>query len=205
MQLLTARLVAVLNVSGCASRDPRGVVCAVGPVVGCGQVEDVPLPGHVARRLQRYEVEVLRPRLLTDAEKAAGGSHGYANFFVRDPWFTIGDVVIEGALRFPHRHLEVLPSRRDILTVRALEGCCLSLALPQPPLPGGSPDDSGLGPFLEGGDVLVYDKHVFVGNSGLASNALGARWLHKPLPRSATPSRVCRSRRTFCTSTVRSA
>lgn len=189
-----------------ARHETRAVscLCAVGPVVGCGQAEDVPLPGHVAHRLQRYE-EVLRPRLLTDAEKAAGGSHGYANFFVRDPWFTIGDVVIEGALRFPHRRLEVLPSRRDILTVRALEGCCLYLALPQPPLPGGSPDETGPGPFLEGGDVLVYDKHVFVGNSGLASNALGARWLHKPLTPLATPSRVCRSRRTFCTSTVRSA
>ncbi|WP_231496637.1 dimethylarginine dimethylaminohydrolase family protein [Rhodococcus sp. UNC363MFTsu5.1] len=129
---------------------------------------------------ERYGVEVLRPRMLTDAEKAAGGSNGYANFFVRDPWFTIGDIVVEGSLRLPHRRLEVLPSR-EILTTRALDGRCSYLALPQPAVPDGVPGDLGAGPFLEGGDVLVYGKHVFVGNSGLASNDLGIRWLEKVL------------------------
>ncbi|PTR37160.1 N-dimethylarginine dimethylaminohydrolase [Rhodococcus sp. OK611] len=129
---------------------------------------------------ERHGVEVLRPRMLTDTEKAAGGSKGYANFFVRDPWFTIGDIVIEGNLRLPHRRREVLPSR-DLLTARALEGRCSYLALPQPAVPDGAPGDLGTGPFLEGGDVLVYDKSVFVGSSGLASNALGIRWLEKLL------------------------
>ncbi|MFE3293085.1 dimethylarginine dimethylaminohydrolase family protein [Rhodococcus sp. NPDC059234] len=129
---------------------------------------------------ERHGVEVLRPRLLTEAEKRAGGSGGYANFFVRDPWFTVGDVVVEGNLRLPHRRREVLASR-EILTARALDGRCSYVALPQPAVPSGGPDDLGAGPFLEGGDVLVYDKHVFVGNSGLASNTLGIDWLHKLL------------------------
>ena len=34
-------------------------------------------------------------------------------------------------------------------------------------------DDEEAGPFLEGGDVLVYHKQVFVGNSGYASNEAG--------------------------------
>lgn len=37
--------------------------------------------------------------------------------------------------------------------------------------------DSEVGPFLEGGDVLVLDKTIFVGNSGLASNKNGVQWL----------------------------
>ena len=38
---------------------------------------------------------------------------------------------------------------------------------------------AGRGPFFEGGDVLVHRPHVFVGNSGRASTALGAEWLRK--------------------------
>jgi glycine amidinotransferase len=138
----------------------------------------------------RYGVEVLRPRLLNDAEKKAAGSNGYANFFVRDPWFTVGDMVIEGCLPLPHRRLEVLASR-DILTTRALDGRCSYVALPQPSIPGIGSDGLGAGPFLEGGDVLVYDKQVFVGNSGLTSNELGIHWLRKLLtPRGYTVEEV---------------
>ena len=58
--------------------------------------------------LERHGVEVLRPRRLTPVEKQAAGSAGYMNAYVRDPWFTLGDVVVEGSLRFPHRRREVL-------------------------------------------------------------------------------------------------
>ncbi|WP_246258514.1 hypothetical protein [Kroppenstedtia pulmonis] len=49
-------------------------------------------------------VEVIVPRLLTDYEKEIGKEDGYSNFFVRDPFFTIGHFLIEGSLRFPHRY-----------------------------------------------------------------------------------------------------
>ncbi len=68
---------------------------------------------------------------MTAAERAAGGPDGYANFFVRDPWFVVGDVVVEGTLRLPYRRREVLASR-DILAERALGGRCTYVALPQP-------------------------------------------------------------------------
>src|SRR5687767_9294615 len=45
--------------------------------------------------LEKHGVEVLRPRLFTAAEKEAGRATGYTNFFVRDPWFTVGQFVIE--------------------------------------------------------------------------------------------------------------
>lgn len=135
---------------------------------------------------ERHGVEVVRTRPLTDAERTAGGPDGYANFFVRDPWFVVGDVVVEGTLRLPYRRREVLASR-DILAERALGGRCTYVALPQPVVPDGAGGDAGAGPFLEGGDVLVYGDRVFVGNSGLASNELGMRWLrHLLSPRGYT-------------------
>ncbi|MCZ4555565.1 hypothetical protein O4215_08245 [Rhodococcus maanshanensis] len=153
---------------------------------------------------ERHGVEVLRPRMLTDTEKAAGGSKGYANFFVRDPWFTIGDIVIEGNLRLPHRRREVLPSR-DLLTARALEGRCSYLALPQPAVPDGAPGDLGAGPFLEGGDVLGTTSASSSATPGWRPTPSGSAGWRSCSPRWATPWKPFASRRTSCTSTVPSA
>ncbi|MCZ0736159.1 dimethylarginine dimethylaminohydrolase family protein [Phreatobacter sp. AB_2022a] len=130
--------------------------------------------------LERHGVEVLRPRMLTAAEKAAAGGDGYANFFVRDPFFTIGPVVVEGSLRFRHRRREVLPVR-DIMRHRVMPSACTYVAVPMPEVAADDDASLGAGPFLEGGDVLVLGKTVFVGMSGLASNAAGAEWLAKLL------------------------
>lgn len=59
--------------------------------------------------LEKYGVEVVRPRLLTDYEKESGKEYGCSNFFVRDPFFTIGNNIIEGSLRYHHRRKEILP------------------------------------------------------------------------------------------------
>jgi len=127
---------------------------------------------------EKHGVEVLRPRLLTQWEKEAGGKQGYSNSYVRDPWLVVGNVVIEGSLRFPHRRKEVLPSR-NIFQREVYPAACSYVAVPQPEIMPLDVDNGGPGPFLEGGDVLVYGRHVFVGNSGRASTALGAQWLQK--------------------------
>jgi glycine amidinotransferase len=129
---------------------------------------------------EKHGVKVLRPRLLTTWEKEAGGKSGYSNSYVRDPWFTVGNVVIESSLRFPHRRKEVLPSR-DIFRDAIYPAACRYVAVPQPEIVPLDVDNGGPGPFLEGGDVLVYGHHVFVGASGRASTALGAEWLSKLL------------------------
>ncbi|MEU8899784.1 amidinotransferase [Nocardia sp. NPDC048505] len=140
---------------------------------------------ELAAVLTRYGVDVLRPRLFTEAEKAAAGPAGYANFFVRDPWFTVGEHVIEGVLQFPHRRMEVLTSRH-LLVDRVLPTPARYVAVPQPEVA-----PSGAGPFLEGGDVLVLGAQVFVGCSGMATNELGYRWLAKYLePFGYTVTRV---------------
>ncbi|RAJ77555.1 N-dimethylarginine dimethylaminohydrolase [Chitinophaga dinghuensis] len=130
--------------------------------------------------LEKYGVEILRPRMLTTAEKQYAGPDGYANFFARDPFFTIGNMVIEGSMRFLHRRNEILPVR-EVMLKEVYPAECTYVAAPRPEI--AAPDDItlGPGPFIEGGDVLVLGKHIFVGQSGLASNALGARWLEKYL------------------------
>jgi glycine amidinotransferase len=122
----------------------------------------------------------LRPRLLTSWEKEAGGPAGYVNAYVRDPWFTIGNFVIEGSLRFPNRRREVLASR-PLLRAEVMDADCTYVAVPIPAVTPLEAEDEDSGPFLEGGDVLVLGRHVFVGSSGRASNAAGARWLAKLL------------------------
>ena len=134
----------------------------------------------LARELGEAGVEVLRPDLLTAAQKAAGGQAGWANAFVRDPWFTVGDTVIEGSLRFPHRRLEVLPSRA-LMRREVVPSTARYVAVPQPDIVPLDEDSDRAGPFLEGGDVLVLGRHVFVGQSGRASSATGVAFLAKLL------------------------
>lgn len=129
---------------------------------------------NLRRVLEKNNVEVIFPRLLTDYEKEIGKKDGYSNFFVRDPFFTIGHFLIEGSLRFPHRRNEIQPVR-NILATESNEDSCLYLSIPKPDISKGQ--DSEDGPFLEGGDVLVLDKTLFVGRSGLASNENGISWL----------------------------
>ncbi|WPK13383.1 arginine deiminase family protein [Lysinibacillus louembei] len=129
---------------------------------------------NLKKILEKHGVEVLLPRMLTDYEKEIGYEDGYSNFFIRDPFFTVGNMLIEGSLRFPHRRNEVLPAR-NILVEEANQNSCLYIAIPKPDISLGS--DSEQGPFLEGGDVLVLDQTIYVGNSGLASNSNGVQWL----------------------------
>lgn len=129
---------------------------------------------NLKKVLEKYGVEVLRPRLLTEYEREAGKEYGCCNFFVRDPFFTIGSSIIEGSLRFFHRRNEVLPIR-DILVAEAYNSNAFYVSIPRPDISEGI--DSEQGPFLEGGDVLVLGQTVFVGNSGLASNHNGYLWL----------------------------
>lgn len=124
--------------------------------------------------LEKHGVSVLRPRLLTTEEKAQAGDFGCSNFFVRDPFFTIGNFIIEGSLRFFHRRNEILPVRH-VLAQAAANGNAYYLATPKPDTSQGVRSEAG--PFIEGGDVLVWGKTVFVGNSGQATNHAGFVWL----------------------------
>lgn len=130
--------------------------------------------------LEKYGVEVLLPGKLTSAEKRLSPKDGYSNFFTRDPFFVIGNFVIEGALRFLHRRNEILPLR-NILLKEVSSGECVYVSVPKPDMVS---NDGLIGEnslFIEGGDVLVLGKQIFVGNSGLATNDSGIQWLYNLL------------------------
>lgn len=124
--------------------------------------------------LEKYGVEVLLPRLLTEQEREIGKEYGCCNFFVRDPFFTVGSSIIEGSLRFLHRRNEIFPIR-DTLAAEAYNSDAFYLSVPKPDISEGLHAETG--PFLEGGDILVLDRTIFVGNSGQASNHNGYLWL----------------------------
>ena len=140
---------------------------------------------NLKRILEKYGVEVQRPRLLTAYEKMLGNveggyteASGISNFFARDPFITIGNHIIECSFFSLYRRLEVLPIR-PILQKEAEESGCYYVSIPQADISNGN--DSTVGSFLEGGDVLVYGKTVFVGNSGRATNHAGIVWLRNYL------------------------
>lgn len=127
--------------------------------------------------LEQYGVEVQMPRKLTEQERALatdpnGPSHGkgLTNEFVRDPFIVVGEHVIESNFRKEYRRYEALTAR-DLFPED-----CRYVSLPVADI-----SDEEAGPFLEGGDVLVYKEKVFVGNSGYGSNSAGIEWLRNYL------------------------
>jgi len=130
--------------------------------------------------LKKYDIEILKPRKLNDVEKSISGDDGYSNFFVRDPIFTIGNFIIEGTMRFIHRRNEIFPVRKIINDV-VMKQECVYLSAPRAEIFSSDDRTFGQGPDLEGGDILVLGKHIFVGSSGLASNISGYEWLGKLL------------------------
>lgn len=136
--------------------------------------------------LESHGVKVLRPRPLSEEEKRTGDD-GYANFFSRDPFFTVGGHVIEGSLRLRHRRREILPIR-DILDERVYPADCAYVAVPRPAVRTAGGEEPG--PFLEGGDVLVLGDRVFVGER-LAGRGVRVEYVDFSITRSFGGSFRC--------------
>jgi N-dimethylarginine dimethylaminohydrolase len=89
---------------------------------------------------------------------------------VRDPLIVVADHAIESALRAPDRRDDRF-GMRSLVQKAALERGARWSAVP-PGWPNGVD-----GPFLEGGDVLLNGREVYVGMSGRASDMAGIDWL----------------------------
>ncbi|GGS83752.1 MULTISPECIES: amidinotransferase [Streptomyces] len=134
----------------------------------------------LARFLAGRGVAVHRPRELTEAELSAYGREGdrfSMQTFVRDPMVVVGDHVIETALRLPARFKERF-GLRPVFAEAVARGARYSVMPPPAPFPL-KEMPTAAGPFLEGGDVLLFGRDVLVGcgRGGTASDRAGARWL----------------------------
>ncbi len=106
-----------------------------------------------------------------------GEDHGVATPWLRDPFVTIGNNVIELAPRS-------LFHRRQRFAVREILATTMDRGARYFAQPDGGADDELEGPgwgYLEGGDIFVLGKQILVGHSGGCSNPEGARWLQHML------------------------
>lgn len=108
-----------------------------------------------------------------------GVDHGVVTGWMRDPFVTIGDAVIELAPRS-------LFHRRQRFAIREVLAATMDRGARYFAQPDGGAADSRAGPgwgYLEGGDIFVLPGQVLVGHSGGCSNPEGARWLGHALGR----------------------
>lgn len=129
-------------------------------------------------------IRVHRLEEVTDAENAYGSEIFPASviqYFPRDPVLVIGNRVIETELYLPVRRRERFGVRRAI--AERLSGSNAQLVSMPPAVPVPEQEDGswGPGPFLEGGDVFLLGKDIYVGVSGNASNTAGVQWLRQYL------------------------
>jgi N-dimethylarginine dimethylaminohydrolase len=103
--------------------------------------------------------------------------------FPRDPMLVIGNKFIETAMYGPYRRKDRFAIRRTVGD-RLADSNARIISMPQPePFPEDEKGKFGPGPFLEGGDVLLVGRDIYVGNTGNASNTAGIRWLQNCLGR----------------------
>jgi len=127
--------------------------------------------------LENRGVKVYRPRVLNPVEHdyLTNIQEGQMQIYTRDPMLVIGNNVIETALKVPMRAKEKFPLR-EIIRSRIKGTDARYVAMPAP-----NPNYGEDGVYIEGGDVLLNGKEIYVGNSGKASNLAGIEWLRNYL------------------------
>jgi N-dimethylarginine dimethylaminohydrolase len=124
-----------------------------------------------AELLIKEGVTVHRPERLQGEERIFMAPNGEgAQLFARDGMIVVGEHVIDASLRLRCRQRErfgLRPIIRRMVAER--RGRWSSVPL-------GSPAAVD-GPFLEGGDVLLNGREIYVGMSGCASDMAGIDWL----------------------------
>lgn len=125
----------------------------------------------LAALLEREKVTVHRPEPLRDAERTFLAPNGEGSqLFVRDAMIVAGPHLIDASLRLQCRQRERFGLRPLVQRLAAGNGACWSS------VPLGSPGAVD-GPFLEGGDVVLNGREIYVGMSGCASDMAGIDWL----------------------------
>lgn len=127
--------------------------------------------------LQGRDIIVHRPRPLSEAEELfpGFGLKSGSLFFMRDPILVVGKRIIDLAMRFQFRRRQRF-ALREIIESKAEHEEVQFLSMPEP-LPVLPESGFGTSAFLEGGDVLLNGREIYVGVSGHASSVSGAQWL----------------------------
>lgn len=122
-------------------------------------------------------VQVAGPISPANRKFPRGEEHGVATAWMRDPFVTIANNVIELAPRS-------LFHRRQRFAIREILAETMDRGARYFAQPDGGADDERDGKgwgYLEGGDVFVLGRQILVGHSGGCSNPEGARWLQHVL------------------------
>jgi glycine amidinotransferase len=123
-------------------------------------------------RVYRPEPSKLSPEemdFMADLQK------GSTFLFSRDPTIVIGNRIIEASLKLPMRVKETFTARRIIQTILKESDAEYTA------VPSVSPAFGDNGIYLEGGDVILNGRDIYVGNSGNASSEAGIEWLQNYL------------------------
>lgn len=126
-------------------------------------------------------VEVHRPRPYSEEEKEYLGflQGGHALLYPADPVYVLGNHFLEINIRRAYRRKEVFPLRDAVMPLIAHDPEARHAAMP--PAQPFTPSGGGPGPYLEGGDIMIYGKDIIVGESDIASNRAGTDWLKRYL------------------------
>ena len=89
----------------------------------------------------------------------------------------MGKTYLEVNLRRAYRRKEVFPLREIVAPLLAADAETNHIVMP--PAQPFSPSYAGPGPYLEGGDMICYKNHLFVGESEIATNRVGTEWLRQ--------------------------
>jgi N-dimethylarginine dimethylaminohydrolase len=100
--------------------------------------------------------------------------------YPRDEIVVVGNNYIEVNMLYPGRRMTRWSFRRTA-GERVQASNARIVSMPEPPVIATEDGDYGPGPFLEGGDVMLFGRDILVGVSGNASNTAGVKWLQRYL------------------------
>ena len=135
---------------------------------------------NVSKELKEKEIKVTRlnPEVLTVEELQYMKNIQQGNNFLypKDAIIVIGNNVIECAQRVPMRDKERFIARRVFKPLLKEDASIKYISVPVP-----SPAFNEKGLYLEGSDILLDGKNIYVGYSGRGSSLSGIRWLQSVL------------------------
>ena len=126
---------------------------------------------------EKNGIQVYRPRPYSneESEYLAELQPGASLLYPADPVYTVGKHYIEVNIRRAYRRKEVFPLRDVVAPLLAADADTRHVVMP--PAQPFMPSSGGPGPYLEGGDIICYKNHLFVGESDIATNRAGTEWL----------------------------